>query len=157
MAIEKIKILGTVLELPAKQHCQSSPFTKKLGQMGLILVLLSCKLLNGPQDFDLFNCHVCQTFNWAEIHCYLSALKSWNNNSFLSGVECGCWPSAKASIAPVLNIPLWCSKKSYFKYIHTYAVSFPTRTKILWLWDGSLNKYALCRFIHNWTYLFLTL
>ena len=27
MALEKIKILGVVLELPAKQHCQSSPFT----------------------------------------------------------------------------------------------------------------------------------
>ena len=27
MAIEKIKILGAVLELPAKQQCQSSPFT----------------------------------------------------------------------------------------------------------------------------------
>ena len=36
MAIEKIKILGDVLELPAKQHCQSSPFTSKLGQIGQI-------------------------------------------------------------------------------------------------------------------------
>ncbi len=36
MAIEKIKILGAVLELPAKQHCQSSPFTSKLGQIGQI-------------------------------------------------------------------------------------------------------------------------
>ena len=27
MAIEKIKILGAVLELPAKQHCQFSPFS----------------------------------------------------------------------------------------------------------------------------------
>ena len=26
MAIKKIKILGAVLELPAKQHCQYSPF-----------------------------------------------------------------------------------------------------------------------------------
>jgi hypothetical protein len=26
MAAEKIKILGTILELPAKQHCQFSPF-----------------------------------------------------------------------------------------------------------------------------------
>ena len=26
MAIEKIRILGAVLELPAKQHCQFSPF-----------------------------------------------------------------------------------------------------------------------------------
>jgi len=30
----EIKILGDVLELPAKQHCQSSPFTSKLGQIG---------------------------------------------------------------------------------------------------------------------------
>ena len=26
MAIDKIKILGAVLELPAKQHCQFNPF-----------------------------------------------------------------------------------------------------------------------------------
>jgi hypothetical protein len=26
MAVEKIKILGAVLELPAKQHCQFSSF-----------------------------------------------------------------------------------------------------------------------------------
>ena len=31
MAIKKIKILGAVLELPARQHCQSSPFTSKNG------------------------------------------------------------------------------------------------------------------------------
>ena len=36
MAIEKIKILAAILELPAKQHCQSSPFTSKLGQIGQI-------------------------------------------------------------------------------------------------------------------------
>ena len=34
--IEKMKILGALLELPAKQHCQSSPFTSKLGQIGQI-------------------------------------------------------------------------------------------------------------------------
>ena len=34
MAIEKIKILGALLELPAKKHSQSSPFTSKLGQIG---------------------------------------------------------------------------------------------------------------------------
>ena len=31
MAIEKNKILGAIFELPAKQYCQSSPFTSKLG------------------------------------------------------------------------------------------------------------------------------
>jgi hypothetical protein len=34
--LKKIEILGAVLELPAKQHCQSNPFTTKLDQMGLI-------------------------------------------------------------------------------------------------------------------------
>ena len=34
--IEKIKILGAFLELPARQHCQSSPFTSKLDQIGQI-------------------------------------------------------------------------------------------------------------------------
>ena len=36
LQLKKIKILGAVLELPAKQHCQSSPFTSKLGQIGQI-------------------------------------------------------------------------------------------------------------------------
>jgi hypothetical protein len=31
--IEKMKILGAILELPANQHCQSSPFTSQLGQI----------------------------------------------------------------------------------------------------------------------------
>ena len=31
-----MKILGALLELPAKQHCQSSQFTSKLGQIGQI-------------------------------------------------------------------------------------------------------------------------
>ena len=31
-----MKILGALLELPAKQHCQSSPFTSNLGQIGQI-------------------------------------------------------------------------------------------------------------------------
>ena len=35
MAVEKIKILGAVSELPAKQHCQFGPFTKKIVQNGL--------------------------------------------------------------------------------------------------------------------------
>ena len=36
MAIEKIKILEAVVELPAKQHCQSSQLTSKLGRIDQI-------------------------------------------------------------------------------------------------------------------------
>ena len=36
MAIEKIKILEAILELPAKQHCQFSPFGPFLWLIGLI-------------------------------------------------------------------------------------------------------------------------
>jgi hypothetical protein len=34
MAIKKIKILGAVLELPAKQQCQFSLSNAKVGQTG---------------------------------------------------------------------------------------------------------------------------
>ena len=36
MASEKIKIVGAVLELPAKQHCQFSPFGPFSHWMGFI-------------------------------------------------------------------------------------------------------------------------
>ena len=35
--IEKMKILGAVLKLPANQDCQFRPFTSKLGQIGQIV------------------------------------------------------------------------------------------------------------------------
>ena len=34
--LKKIKILGAVLELPARHHCQSRQFNAKMGQMGSI-------------------------------------------------------------------------------------------------------------------------
>jgi hypothetical protein len=34
MAIEKIKFLGAVLELPVKQHCRFSLFIAKMRQLG---------------------------------------------------------------------------------------------------------------------------
>ena len=34
LAVEKIKILGAILELSAKQHCQFSLLATKMGQMG---------------------------------------------------------------------------------------------------------------------------
>ena len=40
MAIEKIKIMGAVLELPAKQHCQVSVFTYNMGQIGSAVQLV---------------------------------------------------------------------------------------------------------------------
>ena len=86
-SIWQIKILGVVLKLPARLQCQSSPFYLKKGPNGLKLeVLFSLLLQNGPNDFDCFNCHGCQTFFLADIHCYLSALKSWHDKLFLSGV-----------------------------------------------------------------------
>ena len=36
MAGEKIKIMGAVVEVPAKQHCRFSPFTKNMDKIGLI-------------------------------------------------------------------------------------------------------------------------
>ena len=41
MGIEKIKILGTVLELPAKQHCQSSHLPQTWAKLAKSAVLFS--------------------------------------------------------------------------------------------------------------------
>ena len=51
--IEKMKILGAVLELPSKQHCQSSPFTSKLGQIGSAVYLVTRKWLQGFWFFQM--------------------------------------------------------------------------------------------------------
>ena len=63
MAVEKIKILGAVLELPTKQQCQSSPFTSEIEPNGLNWQYC----LDGSSKTAPI---------LAEIHCYLSALKS---------------------------------------------------------------------------------
>ena len=73
--LKKIKILAAVLGLPAKQHCQFGPFTKITGKIGWIGSAVLLVDPNGPQDFDFFNCHGCQTFILFEIHRYLSPKK----------------------------------------------------------------------------------
>ena len=62
MAIEKIKILGAVLELPAKQHCQFSLFCRFFGKWAKLVVLFSWWLQNGPQDINFLNDRGCRLF-----------------------------------------------------------------------------------------------
>ena len=84
MAIEKIKILGAVLALPAKQHCQSSPFGHFCGNWAGLAMLFSWKLKKGPQDFDFFNCNEWWLFIWCEKHWDLGARIYQHNNSSVS-------------------------------------------------------------------------
>ena len=49
MAIEKIKILGAVLALPAKQHCKSSLFGHFCGNWAGLVMLFSWKLKKAPR------------------------------------------------------------------------------------------------------------
>ena len=62
--LKKIKILGAILELPARQHCQSIPFT--------------CAYVN----FSNFS--GCRMFILCEIHCYLCPKCFGYNNSVLA-------------------------------------------------------------------------
>ena len=66
LQLKKLKILGAVLELPAKQHCQSSPFTSKLGQIGCSVLLVAPKWL--PEFWFSFNCNGCRSFILCENH-----------------------------------------------------------------------------------------
>ena len=55
MAVEKkIKILGAVLELPAKKPCQFGPFTKKSGKMGPIILIFSTAMGAKPSFYMKF-------------------------------------------------------------------------------------------------------
>ena len=62
MAIERIKILGALLELLAKQHCQSSLFTSKLGQIGQIG---SAVLLVAPKQSPGFHFSISMGANYS--------------------------------------------------------------------------------------------
>ena len=49
-----MKILGALLELPAKQHCQSSLFTPELGQIGQICSAVKLVAPKGLPGFSIF-------------------------------------------------------------------------------------------------------
>ena len=87
MAIEKIKILGAVLELPAKQHCQFSLSTKKMGQMGWIgsavwlvapktapRILIFSMAMDADYTFELISIKTC------------APQFKWHNKSFLGSM-----------------------------------------------------------------------
>jgi hypothetical protein len=46
-----MKILVAILDLQAKQHCQSIPFTSKLGQIGQIGTAVYLVVSKLPQGF----------------------------------------------------------------------------------------------------------
>ena len=72
MAIEKIKILGAGLELPARQHCQFSQFTScQMGQMGQLCGAVYLVTPKRTQDFNFFNRPGSLIFILCEIRCYL--------------------------------------------------------------------------------------
>ena len=87
MAIEKNKILGAVLELPAKQHCQFKISTKKLNWMGWIGSVVWLVAPKQPPGFWFFQ------WTWIPIiHLSLFPLIhvppqfKWHNKSFLGSV-----------------------------------------------------------------------
>ena len=72
-----MKILGAVMELPAKQLCQSRPFTSKLGKIGQIGSVVQLVAPNGSKDFAFFNSHGCRLFILCEIRCYFCPYIFW--------------------------------------------------------------------------------
>ena len=88
MAIEKIKILGAILELPAKQHNQFNPFKAIIGQMAELAVLFSWLLQSSPQDLDSFNGNGCRLFIWAYSNETYAPQFIGLNKFFLGSVVC---------------------------------------------------------------------
>ena len=60
MVIERIKILGAVLELTSTAN--SAHLAHFLGKWAKLAVLFRWQLQNCHQDFDCFNCNGCRLF-----------------------------------------------------------------------------------------------
>ena len=96
MTIEKIKILGAVLGLPAKQQCQSSPFTSKIGPNGLnwqcCLAGRSktapsipkwCEVANPHLLYnDLMNCKTKNNHHNSHLNCSLDPKRNSKSNFY---------------------------------------------------------------------------
>ena len=90
MAIEKIRILGAVLELPAKQHCQFSPFGPLYEVNGLdwqcylagssktALKIFIFSIVMGAEKFIL--CYFCPHISWVY---YFSLSQCENKENFV--------------------------------------------------------------------------
>ena len=91
-----------------------------------------------PQEFDLFNCHACQTFISSEIHCYLSALKSWHNNLFPSSVNTGGQYGIITHIGHTISWPRRENEQYKFSSRTAWRVSSASRTT-----DAQLSLFKL--------------
>ena len=49
----KIKLMGAILELPAKKHCQSSPFIVKMANWAELEVQFSWFLISCPYNTEV--------------------------------------------------------------------------------------------------------
>ena len=75
MAIEKIKILGAILELPALSIWPIWPNFEVNGLDWKYCLVGSSKTVS--QDFHFFNCPGCRIFILCEIYCYLCPHIFW--------------------------------------------------------------------------------
>ena len=106
MAIEKIKILRAVLELPAKQHCQFSPFGPTSEVNGLDWqcclagssktaprILIFSIAMDADYSFDVKNIDI-----WAPAFFK-------DDNLFIATVSFAC--TSKGQRAEKFSAPLW--------------------------------------------------
>ena len=104
MQLKKSKSWGPFLSYQLNSAANPAHLPRKCAKWAGLVVLFSWKLQNCSQDFDSFNC---QNFILAEIHCYLSAIKSWHNNLFLTAniFESGPMPTPWKSLdrTPLLS------------------------------------------------------
>ena len=155
MAVEKIKILGAILELPAKQHCQFSPFTSKLGKIGQIGSAVIWELETAPRFLIFFNYHGCQLFILWEIHCYLcpyifgyiiSVLASVDGQKSLTQETCStCRACSTAWMNNNEWYPIILLILSSPTYLHTLNWS-----NLNWYWRFKEFSYCIKIICHLW-------
>ena len=130
MAVEKIKILGAVFELPAKQHCQFGPLCRMSLSNWQRCLAGSSK--TDPRILIFFNSLGCWIL--CEIRCYLFPPKSWLDNAFLGSV---CNQEMNKQSTTMTQHTLDCVKSD----VRT------TTLVIYYYWFASKNKLLLAWWI----------
>ena len=106
MAIEKkIKILGAVLELPAKSSIANSAYSpRKPAKWAELAVLFSWQLQNRPHIFDFFQ------LPWVPIihlSLFLLSIECPNSSRIINQFKAGCL-SNRTILITLLRVPYLC-------------------------------------------------
>ena len=142
--LKKSKSWGPFWSYQQNSTANSANPPRKWAKWAELVVLFSWQLQKGPQDFDFFNCHGCKILISAEIHYFLSALKSCHNNFLLSRVKNYIimrLPSLRSLIIPMWHLLYLTNQKSKGNQ-YSHSIQSRKITDFCWMNIVKIRMYV---------------